>query len=359
MSGTVTSIPTNHFSAGRYAPAIVWISVLGLGALVQAAGRRELTPPMIAGLALTTVTQIGLAIACFPFLGQRRSIRLAVLTVAAVLISLAPLLIPTDSRVLRFVASCASVITVMKLWDLHTHVSGGRALEWSRFMPFLCNAFAIVLRKHGEEKQPPRRQLWFDLARGIAGSALGLVAVFTLHLFPWRNTPLLVEHAVKALVIFVSILSWVTAAVAAVRLSGGTMRDFSDAPLLARTPADFWRRYNRAFQQYFYENVFKRAGGRRSPVAVTIFIFFLSGLIHEYVFGIAVGRLQGYQMSFFLLQGVAVAATLRVKPRGRMAVVAWTAATLAFNLITSLLFFLSFHALVPLYANPLPAWLQW
>ncbi len=136
------------------------------------------------------------------------------------------------------------------------------------------------------------------------------------------------------------------------------MRDFSDAPLLARTPADFWRRYNRVFQQYFHENVFKRAGGRRSPVAVTILIFLLSGLMHEYVFGIAIGRVQGFQTAFFLTQGIAVAATLRVKPRGRPAVLAWTGATLAFNLVTSLLFFLSFHAIVRLYANPLPAWLQ-
>jgi D-alanyl-lipoteichoic acid acyltransferase DltB (MBOAT superfamily) len=246
----------------------------------------------------------------------------------------------------------------MKLWDLHVHVSRGLAVEWSRFMPYLLNAFAIVLRHEGHGTRPPRRKVLIDLARGLAGTIVGLVAVFTLRLLPWRQYPLLVEHMVKALLIFVSILCWLGAAVAIVRLCGGGIRDFSDAPLLARTPADFWRRYNRVFQQYFHENIFKRAGGRRWPAAATILIFALSGLMHEYVFGIAIGRVQGFQITFFLLQGVAVAATFRVKPRARPAIAAWTAATITFNLVTSLLFFLSFHAIVPLYANPLPAWLQ-
>jgi hypothetical protein len=38
--------------------------------------------------------------------------------------------------------------------------------------------------------------------------------------------------------------------------------------------------------------------------------------MHEYIFGMAIGRVQGYQTAFFLLQGVAVAATARVKAKG-------------------------------------------
>lgn len=345
-------------AAARYAPALVWLSLLVIGVIVHAAGSRIITLPIVAGLALATTAQIGASMAFFPFLKQRRRIRIAAMVAAASVILLAPFLIPQEGRVLRFVASCASVILVMKLWDLHVHVTRGQSLEWSRFLPFLFNVFSIVLRKENEEAPPTRWKVLFDLARCTAGSVAGLVAVFTLHLLPWRGHPLLVEHAVKAAIVFVAILSWFGAVVAIVRLAGGRMRDFSKAPLLARTPADFWRRYNRVFQQYFHENVFKRAGGRRSPAAVTILIFGLSALMHEYVFGIAIGRVQGFQTAFFLLQGVAVAATLRVKPTGRAAVAGWTAATIAFNLVTSLLFFLSFHAIVKLYANPLPPWLQ-
>jgi len=60
---------------------------------------------------------------------------------------------------------------------------------------------------------------------------------------------------------------------------------------------------------YFYENVFKPAGGRRRP-----------------------------------------------RPKRRATVIVSIAATLAFILITSVLFFLSFDAIVPLYANR--AWIN-
>jgi D-alanyl-lipoteichoic acid acyltransferase DltB (MBOAT superfamily) len=127
-----------------------------------------------------------------------------------------------------------------------------------------------------------------------------------------------------------------------------------DNPFLARTPADFWRRYNRPAQQFLYEDVFKPVGGLRSPIRAVLLTFAVSALIHEYVFGISIGRVQAYQTSFFLLQGFAVAATARVRPQGWRAL-PWTTATFAFNLASSVLFFASVESLVPFYARGLPA----
>jgi hypothetical protein len=79
--------------------------------------------------------------------------------------------------------------------------------------------------------------------------------------------------------------------------------------------------------------------------------------MHEYIFGIAIGRVQGYQTAFFLLQGIAVAATARVKVRGWRAV-PWTAGTLGFNLVSSVLFFASRYSLVPFYSRGVPAGLE-
>ena len=358
MSDSVAVTRSRRFpSLAPYAPASIWLSLLILGSVMQSAGG-ELTLPMVSGLALATALQIGAALAFCQSLQATLQARRVVLIAACTLTLLAPFVIPADGRTLRFITACASVVMVMKLWDLYTHVRTGAAIEPSRLMPFLLSAFSVVLRKQDEEVRPPRRRVLVDLAWGAIGSLLGLVAVFTLRLIPWQEYPLLLEHAVKALVVFLAILAWFRMVIAIVRLLGGRMRDFSDAPLLAVTPADFWRRYNRVFTQYFYENVFKRAGGRRSPAAVTILIFLLSAAMHEYVFGIAIGRVQGFQTAFFLVQGMAVAATLRVRPKGRLAVASWRTATLVFNLFTSLLFFLSFHALARLYVNDLPGWLQ-
>jgi hypothetical protein len=108
--------------------------------------------------------------------------------------------------------------------------------------------------------------------------------------------------------------------------------------------------------QFFLKDVLVSAGGLRHPARATLVVFGLSALIHEYLFSIAIGRVQGYQTAFFLLQGFAVAATARVKARGRTAV-PWVAATLGFNLVSSVLFFASVNGLVPFYSRELPAWL--
>jgi hypothetical protein len=39
-------------------------------------------------------------------------------------------------------------------------------------------------------------------------------------------------------------------------MGGGSARDYMDRPFLARTPAEFWRRYNRNVQQFFLHDVF-------------------------------------------------------------------------------------------------------
>jgi D-alanyl-lipoteichoic acid acyltransferase DltB (MBOAT superfamily) len=129
-----------------------------------------------------------------------------------------------------------------------------------------------------------------------------------------------------------------------------------ERPFSAHTPAEFWRRYNRNMQQFFWRNVFAIAGGRRAPVRTTLLVFVLSALMHELIFAIAVGRVQGYQTAYFALQGVAAALTARVDAAGWKGSL-WIAATLVFMLLSSVLFFASIHAVVPFYSRGLPAWL--
>ena len=78
--------------------------------------------------------------------------------------------------------------------------------------------------------------------------------------------------------------------------------------------------------------------------------FVVSALIHEYVFDVAVSRIQGYQTAFFLLQGCAVALTIHVRPKGWSAV-GWVVGTFAFNVATGALFFASVNEIVPFYSQ--------
>jgi D-alanyl-lipoteichoic acid acyltransferase DltB (MBOAT superfamily) len=168
--------------------------------------------------------------------------------------------------------------------------------------------------------------------------------------------PFILEHCVKTVALFVALIPATAATAALWRLAGGRARDFMDAPLLAATPAEFWRRYNRPVQQFFYEDFFKRVGGLRSPVRATLVIFAVSALIHEYVFAVTLGRVQGYQTLFFLLQGLGVAATVRLRPAG-WRVWLWIGATWIFNLTTSMFFFASVNGAFPFYSRGLPEWL--
>lgn len=344
------------YRAGAYTPATLWGAILAIGVFAQLVLTPVWRAGMLAAMLLVTVIQLAVAASFFPLLTRSRGARLGAWFVTSVAIFTAPFLIPSDARPLRFVTACASVILVMKLWDLHVSASRGQPMPWERFAPHLVNPFALLSRMR---LSPPiaRERLLRDAARQALASVAGALAIAALFLIRWRSVPLAVEHAVKAAVIFTAIVAFLELVVAVVRLTGGTLPDFTRSPLLARTPADFWRRYNIVFQQYFFENVFRSIGGRKAPRVATLLIFALSGVVHEYVFGIAIGRVTGYQMTFFLLQGIGVAATLRAEPRGRIAVAASTAATIAFNLATSFFFFLSFHAIVRIYANPLPGWL--
>jgi hypothetical protein len=94
-------------------------------------------------------------------------------------------------------------------------------------------------------------------------------------------------------------------------------------------------------------------------VRATLVTFAVSALVHEYVFGVLLGHVQGYQTLFFLLQGLGVAATIRIRPAG-WRVCFGIGATWIFNLATSLLFFASVNGMFPFYSRGLPKWLaEW
>jgi hypothetical protein len=296
------------------------------------------------------------AVSAFPLLVKGGRQGWLALAASFVLTALSPGVVPSSRPLMRFLASASAVVVAVKLFDVLHDVRRGAGPSWHEFLTFLANPFVHVRRRLPDERRPTRRADLLNLASGLAGLGCGIGFLKLLFRVDWYGWPFAVEHVNKVLAFFVAVLSGLAAAAALWRLSGGAARDYMDNPAAARTPADFWRRYNRNMHQFFLEDVFKPAGGLRAPVRATLFVFAVSALMHEYIFGIAVGRVQGYQTSFFLLQGVAVAMTARVKPRG-WAAVPWSLGTLAFNLASSVLFFASMQGLGAFYSRGLPAWL--
>jgi hypothetical protein len=242
----------------------------------------------------------------------------------------------------------AALTVGVKLYDAASDGTRGTTLG---FLAGLPNIFALVRRKEDTLPLPSRRDELLRLAVLVPATTIGLgvaAVVFGAGTW-WSSQPFALEHAAKVLTFCFVLTPLANTSSVAWRLAGGRGLDFMDHPIAARTPADFWRRYNRPVAQFFWEDVFKPSGGLHTPRRSLLAAFAVSAAVHEYLFLIAGTTAPGCQTAFFLIQGVAAAATCRLHPRGRRAVVA-IAMTFSFNLATTALFFMSFEGIVPFYA---------
>jgi hypothetical protein len=305
-------------------------------------------------LAGSAAVSFGAALAFYPALRWRRRHRLAALAVLTAVVAASPLLVEARHPFLRLLAGLVAVALAVKLYDLHLGAGRGYRPGVREFVAYLPNVASIVLRKLDAEPRPGPGENLRRLARGGAGFVAGLALFAGCFFVDWRPLPFALEHSAKVVALFLAIVPGSTALVAAWRLAGGRARDWMDNPFAAATPSDFWRRYNRPAQQFLYEDVFKPCGGLRAPVRAALATFAVSGLVHEYLFDVASGRVRGYQTAFFLVQGLAVAATLGVKPPEGWRRAPWVAATFAFNLATGVLFFTCLNDVIPFYQRRPP-----
>ncbi len=284
----------------------------------------------------------------YPALGWRRIARRRWLAVTTIIILLSPLVIPSHHPFGRLLAAVMAVALFVKVYDLNVGADRGHYPRFASVLFFLPNLSAVVLRKLDSEPQPSRREVVRHILHSVVTCALAIPLFVVVFRIDWHRWPFALEHSVKVLTFFLVLLPGVKLAVSVWRLLGGKAREPMDHPFLACTPVDFWRRYNRPAQQFFLEDIFKPLGGKRALYRAGLATFAFSALVHEYLFVVAIEAVQGYQTAFFLIQGIAVLATARIKPKGWQ-VVPWWAGTFSFNLATSVLFFASINQVLPFY----------
>ena len=273
--------------------------------------------------------------------------RMVAWLVCSGVIVLSPCWVPADARALRFVDCVVAVTLLWKVYDAYREPALAMGRGVGGWVAYLPNWFWFVLRRVPRARSARRDWLRVAVDAPLMVAAVALcVGLLRLN---WSGVPFALEHTAKVLA-FAAATMLVGRTSARASTGDGSARRRTRSTILstARTPADFWRRWNRPFRDFFDEYVFRPAGGVRRPVFATLMVFAVSGLVHEYVFGVATGRVQGWQMLFFMVQGCAVAATLRVRPTGRAAAL-WWAGTLAFNLVTALLFFRSVDGVIAFY----------
>jgi alginate O-acetyltransferase complex protein AlgI len=92
------------------------------------------------------------------------------------------------------------------------------------------------------------------------------------------------------------------------------------APWRAKSVNEFWgRRWNGAFNQLAFENVFRPLARSLGVIGATLVAFFVSGFIHETVISLPANAGYGLPTAYFLLQGGGVIAERSLpKIRGRV-----------------------------------------
>ena len=298
-----------------------------------------------------------IALAAFPHLAKRGPVPWSIPLGSCLLIVSSPWLVPADFLLLRLLASISAAIVAIKVIDVALDVRQRSTPTWREYFDFLINPFIYVRRCLALERRPTLHENLGSLIGGLVGCAVGLAVLDGLFSVDWSGRHFLVEHVSKVVPFMLSITFGLTAAAAVWRLCGGTASDYMDKPLAARTPAEFWRRYNRCMQQFFWQDIFRANGGPGAPIRTMLMVFALSALLHELIFIAAIGRVQGYQTVFFVVHGLTAAWTARVKVKGWLTI-PWTVGTLVFNLASSVLFFASIHGVVRFYSRGLPGWLQ-
>jgi len=304
-------------------------------------------------LAISLAITFGSGLAFYPVLGLPRRARRIVFAVVFTAVVFSPLIVPPEARLLRFIAMLCTVAVAVRLYDTSRGADAGFFPGPWIYLSSLFHPFALVLRRVLRDEPPPRRcdlrQTHVCAAAGMASVAL-IIWVFCID---WRRLPFVAEHSAKAISVFLMVQFLPNALASAFRLVDIPATNFAGPFFLARTPAEFWRLYNRPAGQFLREYVFKPGGGRSHPLTATLLTFLFSGVIHEYVFDIPASRVLGWQMLFFTLQGLAVLATIRLRPSGRLTVPA-RLLTVAFNLATVWLFLRCLNVVLPFYVNRLP-----
>jgi hypothetical protein len=138
------------------------------------------------------------------------------------------------------------------------------------------------------------------------------------------------------------------------RLRGLRAGPIVDQILLSRTPAEFWRRWSWPIHLWLMRYAYEPCGGRAHHVRATLATFLASGLLHEALVVIAIGRPTGHQTAFFMLSALGVLASpplLRLSRTGIVGQFIARAVTITFLAATASLMFITFNYLMPIYAQ--------
>jgi hypothetical protein len=303
--------------------------------------------PAISVLVCLTVAY-GLAIAIYPLVRRRGALSVVVAAAACIACWACLFIIPREHVILRALTSLLNVDLFFRLIDFTRQKQIGKLenVGWGEYCRFLI-PFPLLLVVFGQKNRrlrPDQRSV-ADLRRlllSAAGIALGFILLFAANRAPAINSSFLLDHVTKLFIFVLTVESMARALCSLERLAGYDTTPLVNLAFLARTPAEFWRRWNNRINAWLYWNTFVAAGGRRVPARGVWAACLASAVLHEIAFTIATSQFTGYQFIFFAAQAPAIILSRTLErltiPLGIAGVVLSHATTVLWMAVTSIFF---------------------
>jgi hypothetical protein len=308
-------------------------------------------------LVLAVAAAYGTALIAGPFLRPRRWFGYPALVGAVAVVLACPLLIGPERVRLRAAAAFVAGDLMFRMVDtFRCRRRSPDSIGWRDYCRFLV-PFPVLLVVFAQyERRLPRQRPWWPevvhILIGLVGLAAAGGALVVLSGSALLRSSFALDHVAKLVVFVVVMESLARLLVGLEQLAGFDTTPIMQNMFLARTVAEFWRRYNRRVHDWFEVNVFRPAGGWRAPVRAVVLVFLVSGLFHEAMFDLATSRVDGYQLTFFVLQMPAALASGRLERLARrggfVGKCAAHGVTIVWMAATSVFFFHGVHRIFPL-----------
>jgi len=243
----------------------------------------------------------------------------------------------------RFITAVLATVMVIKM--LQAAARHEQPQGYLDFVLFLC--LPVVARWETRGRANLSRAIR-SVLRGVALIAVGIViARITTELKQWP----------AAFVILFQVELYLVAAggfnilVAPLALRGIDYTDPFCSPFLAKSPAEFWGRWNTWVNHLLHRYVFLPVSGKRRLGLGVFAAFAVSGIAHEAIFAFIAWHVTGWMLVYFLTQAALVLLTSRWRTfrtlTRRAPAVAWTLTMIAMFATGSLFVHGAVRALMP------------
>jgi hypothetical protein len=252
-------------------------------------------------------TNLAVALAARPLRQIRWLLAAFVLTAPATLPALHTYS-PRTWGILDTVATTMAVVSAARLPALNEKFKSASPKSWELFF-WMTVPVARLWQRDASQRSRNRRRagrlLLSALLKRLAWEPFG-------YLTTWMDGDAIPWPARSAVLIFYFVLN-ITAAADALSavclLLGFEIDVLFDAPLLSRSPRDFWSsRWNRFISRFALKHVALPLGRRWGASGIIFAVFATSGVFHEYfAWGVSAdGARHSLMLAFFVLQGVMV-----------------------------------------------------